>query len=253
MESAFDLRIDDPPAPTNGQTGGSRSPMVSGASPMASGDQREESAGVRKSTLDLTLTIGRGEKGPEKEVAESGEKGKAKEVPFEMAELDAPGESSHMPFEDMFDDATDFANIFETNDATLDDILTNSLSKDFQYQGSKEEAGKEREVSEKSKGPKTKQVVDANKRPRREVTKLPACLKSSFMIKYVDLFKNVSAMQATLSDYAFSEGPNNEVLYHDGENSVNREEMRTLGTDEEVDNAVIDAWAHILNTKGKKT
>uniref|UniRef100_A0A803MBQ2 Ubiquitin-like protease family profile domain-containing protein n=1 Tax=Chenopodium quinoa TaxID=63459 RepID=A0A803MBQ2_CHEQI len=59
-------------------------------------------------------------------------------------------------------------------------------------------------------------------------------------------------MQATLSDYAFNEGPNDEVLYHDGENSVNREEMRTLGSDEEVDNAVINAWAHILNTKGKK-
>ncbi|XP_021733779.1 uncharacterized protein LOC110700535 [Chenopodium quinoa] len=72
------------------------------------------------------------------------------------------------------------------------------------------------------------------------------------MIKYVDLFKYVSAMQAPLSDYAFSEGPNDEVLYHDGENSVNREEMKTLGTDEEVDNAVIDALAHILNTKGKK-
>ncbi|XP_021733780.1 uncharacterized protein LOC110700536 [Chenopodium quinoa] len=136
MDSAFDLGIDEPPTPpTNVQTGGSKSPIVGGAPPMASGDQREESTGAGKSTLYLTLTIGRGEKGPEKEVAKSGDKGKAKQVTFEMPELDAHGKSSHMPFEDMFDDATDFSNIFTTNDATLDDILTNPLSRTFNIKG----------------------------------------------------------------------------------------------------------------------
>ncbi|XP_021755551.1 uncharacterized protein LOC110720817 isoform X2 [Chenopodium quinoa] len=133
-------------------------------------------------------------------------------------------------------EASEFDHMFRTQDLTFEDILNNPLNPEFQYAGN---VSKEKTASE----------IEIGKRPIRQVHNLPACLKSPFMVKYKDLFKDVNAMNATISDYAFNDGPNNEVMYFDGETSINRSQMKTLGTDEEIDNSIIDAWATILNYK----
>ncbi|XP_021760054.1 uncharacterized protein LOC110724870 isoform X2 [Chenopodium quinoa] len=145
-------------------------------------------------------------------------------------------------------EASEFDHMFKTQDPTFEDILNNPLNPEFQYAGSKGESKNPGNVSKD----KTTSEIEIGKRPIRQVHNLPACLKSPFMVKYKDLFKDVNAMNATISDYAFNDGPNNEVMYFDGETSINRSQMKTLGTDEEIDNSIIDAWATILNYKCRK-
>ncbi|XP_021762154.1 uncharacterized protein LOC110726900 [Chenopodium quinoa] len=91
-------------------------------------------------------------------------------------------------------EASEFDHMFKTQDPTFEDILNNPLNPEFQYAGN---VSKDKTASE----------IEIGKRPIRQVHNLPACLKSPFMVKYKDLFKDVNAMNATISDYAFNDGP----------------------------------------------
>ena len=102
------------------------------------------------------------------------------------------------------------------------------------------------------------------------------------MIKYKDLFKDDKTMNQVAVDFALSEKDEryllllilykvkyvlwkyvhlyitkcsycSALLYYDGLNHINREEMKTLGDDVEVTNCVIDGWARVLNHKRPKS
>ncbi|XP_056688398.1 uncharacterized protein [Spinacia oleracea] len=92
---------------------------------------------------------------------------------------------------------------------------------------------------------------DKGKRPQR-IHKLPATFSSPYLVKYRDLFKNLDTMHQSLADYVLSGQDNSEVLYFDGYNYINREDMKTLVDEAEVVDCVIDSWSKYLNAKGHK-
>ncbi|XP_056691771.1 uncharacterized protein [Spinacia oleracea] len=113
------------------------------------------------------------------------------------------------------------------------------LDEIFEDKGEKEDEG---EGNEKG---------DKGKRPQR-IHKLPAAFSSPYLVKYRDLFKNLDTMHQSLADYVLSGQDNSEVLYFDGYNYINREDMKTLVDEVEVVDCVIDSWSKYLNAKGHK-
>ncbi|XP_021732641.1 uncharacterized protein LOC110699439 [Chenopodium quinoa] len=89
-------------------------------------------------------------------------------------------------------------------------------------------------------------------RPQREIPNVPLAFRSPYMVKYKDLFKDEDTMNKLVTDYAYSGKDQSELLYYDGVNSINREEMKTLEGDTLVVNNVIDSWAVLLNQKRSK-
>ncbi|XP_021762247.1 uncharacterized protein LOC110727020 [Chenopodium quinoa] len=110
----------------------------------------------------------------------------------------------------------------------------------------------ERKKSREAEKEKTEIAKEKEIRPQREIPNVPLAFRSPYMVKYKDLFKDEDTMNKLVTDYAYSGKDQSELLYYDGVNSINREEMKTLEGDTLVVNNVIDSWAVLLNQKRSK-